>query len=82
MKCPNCPVDAELVCPGVDVLRFCQLIDPNHRDHQPAYRGTVMALAASTAAGPFEPAALADMADDTEPCCGGTGAMPGVFDGL
>lgn len=35
MKCDHCPRDDE--CRGEEIHRFCELIDPDHPDHEPAY---------------------------------------------
>jgi len=37
MSCPHCPVPAGLVCRGLDVPRFCELVDPEHLAHDPRY---------------------------------------------
>jgi hypothetical protein len=81
-RCQHCPISLALVCLGTDVRRFCELVDPGHKDHRPPYRDTLRSLAEGTAAGPFEPEIGDALVVDDTPCCGGTGAMPGIFDGL
>ena len=72
-RCARCPVSPDLVCPGSDVRRFCELADPDHCDHRPAYRDTLVSMATGSAAGPFE-AEIGAAVDDT-PCCGGANPL-------
>jgi hypothetical protein len=79
-RCFNCPVNPALACPGTDVRRFCELVDPDHADYAPAYRVSLCSLAEGTAPGPYVPAdrptvpatAQPYAADGQTPCCGGT----------
>jgi hypothetical protein len=77
-RCPNCQVPESLACAGLTVPRFCELVDPAHRDYRPAYHQTLLGIA--TAQPSEHPPAPAPAG----PCggCGGTGAMPGVFDNI
>jgi hypothetical protein len=36
-RCPRCPLAPGSPCAGVDVPRLCQLVDPEHPDHDPSY---------------------------------------------
>lgn len=69
-RCAYCQIDPSLRCPGEDVRRFCELVDPAHHDFQPAYHRTLRAIAEGTAGGPFVPAAAAEIVTDGTPCCG------------
>lgn len=37
-RCRHCPAAPGSPCAGLDVARLCQLVDPDHPDHDPAYR--------------------------------------------
>lgn len=42
-RCRHCPVTPGSPCAGVDAPRLCELIDPAHPDHAPAYRDLLRA---------------------------------------
>jgi hypothetical protein len=44
MKCGNCPIPLALICPGEDVRRFCELIDPGHAAYDPGYIHTLWGM--------------------------------------
>jgi hypothetical protein len=74
MRCQNCPAHKLEQCRGEGVPRFCQLVDPTHPDHDPAY---VRILVQDDHIGPFE-------IESTEhapfrSCCGGI-VIPGPDD--
>ena len=75
MKCPNCPVDGDY-CRGLEVRRFCELLDPSNPAHRPTYRGVVLYHTALHSgqeppqSDPTRPATLA-----SGPCCGGFDPM-------
>jgi hypothetical protein len=37
MRCIYCPSPEEVRCPGLDVRRFCELIDPAYPQYEPGY---------------------------------------------
>jgi len=43
-RCHHCPVNPALACPGSDVRRFCELIDPGHAAYDPGYIRTLWAM--------------------------------------
>ena len=59
--CSHCPISPDMHCPGLDVYRFCELIDPNHEVYAPAYVRVLndLAVRTSVAAGPTSKAAEA-----------------------
>jgi hypothetical protein len=47
-RCRHCPVAPGTPCAGGAVRRFCELVDPSHVDHDPAYRDALQPPPAST----------------------------------
>ncbi len=41
-KCGFCPTDETLGCAGLDVRRFCELIDPACTQYDPGYREVIV----------------------------------------
>lgn len=40
-RCRRCPLAPDAPCAGVDIRRLCQLVDPEHPDHDPAYKAVL-----------------------------------------
>jgi len=40
-RCRHCPAAPGTSCAGVTVARLCELVDPDHPDHDPAYRNVL-----------------------------------------
>lgn len=65
MKCDRCPRSE--ACAGESIRRLCDLVDPDHPDHNPAYLATLDPT-------PGTPPARDDPPPSDEPhvgCCGG-----------
>lgn len=43
--CGHCPVEPGRSCEGLRARRLCELADPAHPDHRPAYRDLLVRLA-------------------------------------
>jgi hypothetical protein len=94
MRCRYCPTSDRIACPGLDVRRFCALIDPECPRYDPAYVGVILSEAhrrsGPTAGRPGAESAHRIIDDTPTPnpappiqiagdCCGG-GVLPGIFD--
>jgi len=44
-RCVRCPIPAELICHGIDVRRFCELLNPNEPAYDPGYAEVLWRLA-------------------------------------
>jgi hypothetical protein len=90
-RCMACPCPDNLRCSGLDVRRFCELIDPTCPQFDPAYRGVIVQesrpASAETdllAASNSYPAFLGSTRRGEGAtailgdCCGG-GALAGIF---
>jgi hypothetical protein len=90
-RCIACPCPDNLHCSGLDVRRFCELIDPTCPQFNLAYRGVIVQESRSAAAATGLPAApnsypafpRSTRRGDSATailgdCCGG-GALAGIF---
>ncbi len=90
-KCIHCPTPESIRCGGLDVRRFCELIDPSYPQYDSRYREVVIqesgyALADKDAfpgLNPHHPIGkrIADRGEAVvvpANCCGGM--APGIFD--
>jgi hypothetical protein len=89
-RCIACPCPDNLRCSGLDVRRFCELIDPTCPQFNPAYRGVIVQESRLASAEPdllapnSYPAFLGSIRRGEGAtailgdCCGG-GALAGIF---
>jgi hypothetical protein len=90
-RCIACPCPDDLRCSGLDVRRFCELIDPTCPQFIPAYRGVIVQesrLASAATDSPAAPNSYPAFSGSTRrgegatailgDCCGG-GALAGIF---
>jgi hypothetical protein len=92
MRCIHCPTPENLPCAGLDVRRFCELIDPSRPQYNARYREVIVReshgaekdtetrLASNHSPGSGKPIIEAGQTIliPTE-CCGGA-LPPGIFD--
>ena len=92
MRCIHCPTPENLRCAGLDVRRFCELIDPSCPQYDAGYLDVIVSEVAPgrggycrathivSPAGPWQ-ADHRRRGNDRDPadCCGG-GVPPGIFD--
>jgi hypothetical protein len=86
-RCIHCPTPENLHCAGLDVRRFCELIDPSCLRYDPGYLAVIVNETRRDAT--FRNALLRSHQDAIErgggtivipvDCCGG-GLAPGIFD--
>jgi hypothetical protein len=87
MRCIHCPTPENLRCAGLDVRRFCELIDPSCPQYDPRYREAIVREGRSAG---DDIITLLDLhrhpidervRTTARPidCCGG-GVPPGIFD--
>jgi hypothetical protein len=74
-RCESCPCDPGVACRGLQLRRFCELMDPGHPDHEPKYAGVIRGLSSGELAP--GPAPLVHVDYGTSPdglprsrCCG------------
>ena len=41
-RCQRCPTPADVRCVGLDVRRYCELLDPSCPEHDPRYAAVVV----------------------------------------
>jgi hypothetical protein len=92
MRCIYCPTPEGLHCAGLDVRRFCELIDPSCPRYNAGYRDVIVREArapgddtAARLASYHQTGARRPIVEGAETiviptdCCGG-GMPPGIFD--
>lgn len=55
LRCRRCPVAPDSSCAGTTVPRLCELVDPEHPDHDPGYRVALRSEGGPTPAASGEP---------------------------
>lgn len=93
MRCIHCPTSEKIRCAGLDVRRFCELIDPTCPDFDPGYLSVIAGQTRAVEEDTDIRIASTDSSAAHEPiihntqtigfsadCCGG-GVPHGVFDG-
>jgi hypothetical protein len=68
-RCARCPVGGLARCAGLNVRRYCELLDPAHKRHDARYSFVVVSESERIAGVPPPEPAPAGAA--LEPCCGG-----------
>ena len=91
-KCIRCPTSENLRCAGLDVRRYCELIDPSFPQYDPGYLQVIVRearrawenadgrLAPDHHPGFGKPIIEGDEAVAIAPDCCGGGLPPGIFD--
>ncbi len=74
-RCARCPVD-DARCIGLDVRRYCELLDPACAKHDAQYAGVVLAESRRIAEAPALGAIALGMAAAYRSCCGGVATYP------
>jgi hypothetical protein len=90
MRCIHCPTPENVRCAGLDVRRFCELIDPSCAQYEPGYLKVIVRMSARTEddsaamltlhhplAFGTSPIGGAERIAITADCCGG-GVLPGA----
>jgi hypothetical protein len=62
-RCIRCPTPPEIRCRGLDVRRFCELIDPSGSGYDPGYERVILSESHRLAgiAAPIPPAEAAEL---------------------
>jgi len=61
-RCPRCPVPPAVRCRGLDVRRFCELIDPSCPQFDPGYLDVILSESYRTDAEPPRPSVAESVA--------------------
>ena len=91
-KCIRCPTPENVRCAGLDVRRYCELIDPSCPQYDPGYLQVIVRearraweiadgrLASDRHPGFGKPIIEGDESVAIAPDCCGGGVPPGIFD--
>jgi hypothetical protein len=78
-KCTRCPTPDAIACRGVDVRRFCELLDPACPQFNPGYVDVIMRESYRASQDMPPPPSHATGRGSPGACCGGN-VPPGAYD--
>jgi hypothetical protein len=79
MRCSICPAPADVICAGLDVRRYCQLLDASCPEHDPRYAQVIVRESRRAQTHPQTPSVPGPGVVIPSACC--TGSLPpGVYE--